>query len=162
MTAKQKAARANFKKAVTDAQKLRKSNPKLTNAQALKQAFAKNKKVGAVKNKAAVKKAAPKKKAAVKKSSLKKKAATKKADSIHKDTKSHNVNIRVVSGIKKGINQSMLGLLKQYIAVYNFANGSSDYEMFNATSLAEAKKFAQFHKRRENIKGKLSVKLIKK
>jgi DNA repair protein RadC len=62
MTAKQKAARANFKKAVTEAQKLRKSNPKLTQAQALKQAFAKTKKVGAVK-----KKAAPKKKAASKK-----------------------------------------------------------------------------------------------
>jgi len=62
MTAKQKAARANFKKAVTEAQKLRKSNPKLTQAQALKQAFAKTKKVGAVK-----KKSAPKKKAASKK-----------------------------------------------------------------------------------------------
>jgi len=62
MTAAQKAARANFKKAVTEAQKLRKSNPKLTQAQALKQAFAKTKKVGAVK-----KKAAPKKKAASKK-----------------------------------------------------------------------------------------------
>jgi DNA repair protein RadC len=62
MTAKQKAARANFKKAVTEAQKLRKSNPKLTQAQALKQAFAKTKKVGAVE-----KKAAPKKKAASKK-----------------------------------------------------------------------------------------------
>jgi len=67
MTAKQKAARANFKKAVTDAQKLRKSNPKLTQAQALKQAFSANKKVGAVKKKSAPKKAAPKKKAASKK-----------------------------------------------------------------------------------------------
>ena len=85
MTAKQKAARANFKKAVTDAQKLRKSNPKLTQAQALKQAFAANKKVGAVK----------------KKSALKKKAASKKVTGSHKDTKSHNVNIRVVSGYKK-------------------------------------------------------------
>lgn len=62
MTAKQKAARANFKKAVTEAQKLRKSNPKLTQAQALKQAFAKTKKVGAVE-----KKVAPKKKSASKK-----------------------------------------------------------------------------------------------
>ena len=85
MTAKQKAARANFKKAVTEAQKLRKSNPKLTQAQALKQAFAKNKKIGAVK-----KKAAPKKK-----------AVAKKVTGSHKDTKSHNVNIRVVSGYKK-------------------------------------------------------------
>jgi len=144
MTAKQKAARANFKKAVTEAQKLRKSNPKLTQAQALKQAFAKNKKVGAVKKKAAPKKAAPKK-AAPKKSvevskmskkqlqnaltkklsdsgiskdflknnfvfeklgSIKKKKAapkkiaSKRITDIHKDSKSHNVNIRVLSGIK--------------------------------------------------------------
>lgn len=109
MTAKQKAARANFKKAVTEAQKLRKSNPKLTQAQALKQAFAANKKVGAVKKKsapkkkAAPKKAAPKKKSAIKKAAPKKKAASKKVASkritdIHKDSKSHNVNIRVVSG----------------------------------------------------------------
>ena len=106
MTAKQKAARANFKKAVTEAQKLRKSNPKLTQAQALKQAFAANKKVGAVK-----KKAAPKK-AALKKSSPKKKAAPKKVASkritdIHKDSKSHNVNIRVVSGIDKVKNDTI-------------------------------------------------------
>jgi hypothetical protein len=105
MTAKQKAARANFKKAVTEAQKLRKSNPKLTQAQALKQAFAENKKVGAVKKKSAVKKAAPKNKSAVKKAAPKKKAALKKVASkritdIHKDSKSHNVNIRVLSGIK--------------------------------------------------------------
>jgi hypothetical protein len=109
MTAKQKAARANFKKAVTDAQKLRKINPKLTQAQALKQAFAANKKVGAVKKKSTPKKkAAPKKaeskKAAPKKAALKKaapkKVATKRITDIHKDSKSHNVNIRVLSGIK--------------------------------------------------------------
>jgi hypothetical protein len=108
MTAKQKAARANFKKAVTDAQKLRKINPKLTQAQALKQAFAANKKVGAVKKKSAPKKkAAPKKaeskKAAPKKAALKKaapkKVASKRITDIHKDSKSHNVNIRVVSGM---------------------------------------------------------------
>jgi hypothetical protein len=93
MTAKQKAARANFKKAVTEAQKLRKSNPKLTQAQALKQAFAANKKVGAIK-----KKAAPKKKAAVKKAAPKK-VASKRITDIHKDSKSHNVNIKVVSGL---------------------------------------------------------------
>ena len=52
----------------------------------------KKKKVGAVKKKA-VKKAAPKKKAV-------KKAVAK---SLHKDTKSHNVNIRVVSGIEGNI-----------------------------------------------------------
>lgn len=95
MTVKQKAARAKFTKAIAEAKKLRAKNPKLTQAAAVKQAFAilyskdKPKKVGAVKKKAAVKKAAPKKK-----------AAEKKPDSYHKDTKSHNVNIRVMSGVK--------------------------------------------------------------
>jgi hypothetical protein len=55
MTAKQRAARAKFKAVVAEAKKLRKKNPKLTQAQAVKQAFAISyskagkKKVGAVK-----------------------------------------------------------------------------------------------------------------
>jgi hypothetical protein len=107
MTAKQKAARANFKKAVTEAQKLRKSNPKLTQAQALKQAFAENKKVGAVKKKAAPKKKAALKKAAPKKKADPKKVASKRITDIHKDSKSHNVNIRVVSGVGSIVNKTM-------------------------------------------------------
>jgi len=138
MIEKQKAARAKFKMAIAETKKLRAKNPKLTQAQALKQAFAilyskddKVKKVGAVK------KAAPKKigykedrtailkrsteyikkykkkgysrKDAVKNANLDaafavngvKKAPLKKVTSSHKDTKSHNVNIRVVSGIVK-------------------------------------------------------------
>ena len=98
----QKANRERFKKVVAEAKKLRKKNPKLTQAQAVKQAWAitysKGTKVGAAK-KAAPKKAAKKaaaKKAAPKKSA--KKAAPKKMAK-HIDTKSHNVNIRVVSGI---------------------------------------------------------------
>lgn len=84
MTAKQKANRERFKKVVAEAKKLRKKNPKLTQAQAVKQAWAimyskKRAGVGAVKKKAA-----------------------KKSSSYHKDTKSHNVNIRVMSGWKKG------------------------------------------------------------
>lgn len=74
MTAKQRAARAKFKAVVAEAKKLRKKNPKLTQAQAVKQAFA---------------------------ISYGKKRAGKKLGETHKDTKSHNVNIRVVSGIKK-------------------------------------------------------------
>lgn len=84
MTAKQKANQARFKKVVAEAKKLRKKNPKLTQAQAVKQAWAimySKKEVGAVK----------------------KKAAKKKSSSYHKDTKSHNVNIRVVSGTKKKV-----------------------------------------------------------
>jgi len=78
MSAKQRAARARFKAAVAEAKKLRKKNPKLTNTQALRQAFAisygkKRAKVGAAKK-------------------------SKPTSDMHKDTKSHNVNIRVVSG----------------------------------------------------------------
>ena len=90
MTAKQRAARAKFKAVVAEAKKLRKKNPKLTQAQAVKQAFAISyskagkSKVGAVKKKAATKV----------------KAKKRKSTEMHTDTKSHNVNIRVVSGIK--------------------------------------------------------------
>ena len=87
MTAKQKANQARFKKVVAEAKKLRKKNPKLTQAQAVKQAFAmtyskKDVSVGATEKK-----------------SVAKKKAAKKSSSYHKDTKSHNVNIRVMSGI---------------------------------------------------------------
>jgi hypothetical protein len=106
MTAKQKAARLKFKKVVAEASKLRKKNPKLTQAEAVKKAWAMEKKVGAIKiiEKGESKKAKPKatyqqvrtKKGTFK--GLKKVGATDKS---HKDTKSHNVNIRVVSGYKK-------------------------------------------------------------
>lgn len=68
MTAKQKANRERFKKVVAEAKKLRAKNPKLTQAQAVKQAWAILKKSG-------------------------------KVGEYHKDTKSHNVNIKVVSGL---------------------------------------------------------------
>jgi len=115
MTAKQKAARAKFKQVVAEAKKLRKKNPKLTQAQAVKQAWAIAKKVGAIKiiEKGESKSARPsatyqqKRTKAGTYSGLKKVGAVKKkaakksvAKSYHKDTKSHNVNIRVVSGVK--------------------------------------------------------------
>lgn len=85
MTAAQKKNVERFKKAAAEAKKLRKKNPKLTQAQAVKQAYAILYKTGKV---AAVKKTATKKPA-------RKKATAK---SYHKDTKSHNVRINVVSG----------------------------------------------------------------
>lgn len=113
MTAKQKAARAKFKQVVAEAKKLRKKNPKLTQAQAVKQAWAIAKKVGAIKiiEKGESKSARPSatyqqkrtKKgtyAGLKKVGAVKKKAAKKSSSYHKDTKSHNVNIRVVSGLE--------------------------------------------------------------
>jgi hypothetical protein len=83
MTQAQKIAKEKFKKAIEYRKKTGVS---------LKEAFAHiyGKKVGAVK-----KKIAPKKKTASKK------VASKRITDIHKDSKSHNVNIRVVSGYKK-------------------------------------------------------------
>jgi hypothetical protein len=103
MTAAQKKARDNFKKAIAYRTKTGVS---------LKEAFAhvQGKKVGAVKKKAkpvkkaaAKKKAALKKKAAPKKKAVRKKIASKRISDQHKDSKSHNVNIRVISGYKKKI-----------------------------------------------------------
>jgi len=135
MTAKQKAARAKFKQVVAEAKKLRKKNPKLTQAQAVKQAWAIAKKVGAIKiiEKGESKKAKPKatyqqkrtkkgtysglkKVGAVKKKAAKKSVAKKSAtkSSYHKDTKSHNVNIRVVSGIKRETGYIGKLIIKKY------------------------------------------------
>lgn len=64
------------------------------------------------------KKAAPAKKKAVKKTAPKKKAATRKA-STHKDTRSHNVNVKVVSGIgsiQSDLNKK-LAAAKNYLAI---------------------------------------------
>jgi len=89
MTAKQKAARAKFKAVVKEAGKLRKKNPSLTQAEAVKQAWA----ISYGKKRAGVgaaKKATPTKVKAKK---------GKRTSEMHTDTKSHNVNIRVMSGI---------------------------------------------------------------
>lgn len=115
MTQKQNIER--FKWIQAEAKKLKAKNKNLSHIEAVKQAWAiwytkhpaakktakkAGKKVGAVKKKAA-KKSAPKKKA-VKKSAPKKKAAKKaapkkKAASVHTDKNSHNVRIRIVSGL---------------------------------------------------------------
>jgi len=95
MSAKQRAARARFKAAVAEAKKLRKKNPKLTNTQALRQAFAisygkKRAKVGAAKKS---------------KPTKVKEKKSKPTSDMHKDTKSHNVNIRVMSGMGSAIDE---------------------------------------------------------
>ena len=106
MTAKQKAARAKFKAVVKEAAKLRKKNKKLTQAQAIKQAWAisytkerKGEKLGAVKK--------------AKKTKVKAKRKTKSSE-MHTDTKSHNVNIRVMSGVSK-IGESALDHLNKLV-----------------------------------------------
>lgn len=96
MTAKQKAARAKFKAVVKEAGKLRKKNPGLTQAQAVKQAWA----ISYSKQRAGKKLGATKKA-----KQTKVKAKKSKTTEQHTDTKSHNVNIRVVSGIEGRIYQ---------------------------------------------------------
>jgi hypothetical protein len=124
MTAAQKAAKANFKKAIEYRKKTGVS---------LKEAFAHvyGKKVGAAPKKKAAKKAAPKK-AAPKKAArkvVKKKAAPKKVarkvESVHKDTKSHNVNIRVISGLSKIIGVPHKS--KYYITYKKFETKYNEY-----------------------------------
>jgi len=123
MTAAQKKVAANFKKALairkatgcslkdafakvygkkTTAVKKSASKKKVAHKKS-----APKKKVGAIKKKSTPKKKIVSKKKAVKKPTYKlvtkkvarKKAAPKKSTSLHKDTKSHNVNIKVMSGI---------------------------------------------------------------
>jgi len=100
MTAGQKKNVERFKKATAEAKKLRKKNPKLTQAQAVKQAYAILYKKGKV---SGAKKTATKKPA-------RKKATAK---SYHKDTKSHNVNIKVVSGMG-AISESVISTIREY------------------------------------------------
>jgi hypothetical protein len=126
MTAAQKTAKDKFKKAIAYRTKTGVSLKEAfahvygKKVGAIKKKAAPKKKA-AVKKAEAKKKAAPKKKAAAKKAapvkaapakttvkkynsittvSGVKKAAAKKVTGSHKDTKSHNVNIRVVSGVK--------------------------------------------------------------
>jgi hypothetical protein len=149
MTAKQRAARAKFKAVVAEAKKLRKKNPKLTQAQAVKQAWAisyskKRAGVGAVK-----KKAAPKKKAATKV-----KAKKRRSTEMHTDTKSHNVNIRVISGIGN--------IGQKFTRISNDVNGNPRYvihflEVLNEeerTSIPFNKKYEYAVKKANKIGGK--------
>lgn len=128
MTAKQKAAREKFKKVVADAKKIRKANPKLTQAQAVKKAWAVVKKVGAIKivekgeSKSARPSATYEQKrtkrgtyAGLKKVGAVKKKASKKSTSYHKDTKSHNVRISVVSGIHDDLIKELNSINKREI-----------------------------------------------
>lgn len=152
MTAKQKAARAKFKAIVKEASKLRKKNPKLTQAQAVKQAWAisygkKRAGVGAVKKKAAKKKAATKKKAAPKK---------KTATSYHKDTKSHNVNIRVISGIDKLSNKmldeanAILNKISEYEVFRDRIESRLKYKQYSKADIPKAKAALKIYK--DNIR----------
>jgi hypothetical protein len=167
MTVKQKAARAKFKMAIAETKKLRAKNPKLSQAQALKQAFAilygksATKKVGAVKKKTAVKKAAPKKKAAVKKAAPKKKTAAKKISEKAILNKIHTVK-KNVERLDEAQHSHMMGrivknMIKKYVVIYNLPGKVSMVEFVTATSLPEAKKIALAFKKHNKIKGTTKV-----
>jgi hypothetical protein len=94
MTPAQKKNVARFKAAAAEAKKIRAKDPKLSQAEAVKKAFAKLYGVA---------------------SSAKKKAPAKAVRSSHKDTKSHNVNIRVMSGIKKRVGALPVGFTGKFL-----------------------------------------------
>jgi len=173
MTAKQKANQARFKKVVAEAKKLRKKNPKLTQAQAVKQAWAmtytKKKVAGYSDERNKIhknatswikryKKRGDEYETAVKRGydqaahgpapkvgAVKKKAA-KKSSSYHKDTKSHNVNIRVMSGTKDfsgkildELNQTLNRISNAQEAIDKLKIGLK-YKQFSKEDIPEARK----------------------
>jgi hypothetical protein len=149
MTAKQKAARAKFKAIVKEASKLRKKNPNLTQAQAVKQAWAisygkKRAGVGAVK-----KKAAPKKKAATKVKAKK----SKRTSEMHTDTKSHNVNIRVISGMGSPIEDLNYLLREKKKATENFEVAKANRNRKGDTKEVKEHYNYWYNRLRDYIKG---------
>lgn len=108
------------------------------------------KKVGAVK-----KKATSKKKVAPKKAAPKKKAAPR---SSHKDTKSHNVNIRVVSGLSKSSQfhiDMMSRILKQ---IERHQMTINDVKEQLKTPFGKANRSYLLNKQKEAKKGIVSLK----
>jgi hypothetical protein len=152
MTAAQNKARARFKAAVKEAAKLRKKNPKLSQADAVKQAFA----ALYGKERAGRKVGAPAKKTARKPAARAPKRAPAKCapakETKHTDTKSHNVNIRVMSGV-----------LKTYVVLFDKGN---DFETvkIQAVDMRAARAMASRIKRDDAKlkKARTSVRLFKK
>jgi hypothetical protein len=138
MTAAQKKAKDNFKKAIAYRKKT---------GCTLKQAFAHvyGKKVGAIKKKASPKKKAAKKKAAPKKkAALKKKAAARNYGS-HKDTGSHNVRVSVVSGIDNKNLQNLNYLVKELNnAKYQYEVLKIKKRKYKTLMLSEASAYARY------------------
>lgn len=94
MTPAQKKNVARFKAAAAEAKKMRAKDPNLSQPQAVRKAYAK---------------------LYGKTSSAKEKAPAKAAGSRHKDTKSHNVNIRVMSGTKKTVGALPVGFTGKFL-----------------------------------------------
>jgi hypothetical protein len=196
MTAKQKANALRFKKAIAEAKKLRAKNPKLSQAQAVKQAWAilyKGGNVGDyklnntefVENRIPI---SPRKKTLKKKKefavlreydgTFKKikrisgvKTATKKtakkkatAKSYHKDTKSHNVNIRVMSGTMGEISDSVIHTIKEYDKKRNehekkYKFWKENSKMYGRGKSNSSLKYAREHKNMANYYTKQIQKL---
>jgi hypothetical protein len=133
MTAAQKKAKDNFKKAIAYRKKT---------GCTLKQAFAHvygKKSVESVKKKAAAKKKAAKKKAAPKK-----KAAARNYGS-HKDTGSHNVRVSVVSGIDNKNLQNLNYLVKELNnAKYQYEVLKIKKRKYKTLMLSEASAYSRY------------------
>jgi hypothetical protein len=71
-----------------------------------------------------------------------KKIGATKSSSKHYDTKSHNVNIKMGS-----ISKTISGMQKKFVAIYQNKSEIVHMDIFNASSLQEARKYAQTHKK---------------
>lgn len=120
-----------------------------------------SKKIKPAKKKAAPKKAVQSTLFGVKKAAPKKKAAPR---SSHKDTKSHNVNIRVISGANDKFFHDQLKAVSGKIAQFE-AGIYNDQKQIKTATTAQLKTFfrTQIKRKREHIRGlKKQLTLIKK
>jgi hypothetical protein len=140
---------------IKEAKAIRKKMPKIEWKKAVAQASAiyasKHKGKSPVGKKKAVKKAAKKKtvgsvkKKAAKKVARKRVGVVKKATTMHKDTKSHNVNIRVMSGI----GGQAIDRIKSCMSHLN--NYNSAYKKYMSLSLKDRKFYASDIKKLKNL-----------
>ena len=139
MTKAQKENQARFKKVQAEAKKLKAKNPKLKHIDAVKKAWA-IVSPGSAKKKAPVKKAPVKKVGAVKKKAPVKKAPVKKAParSYHKDTKSHNVKISVMSGVNPRLSKYLNDIQKASYSLNKNAEDISKYKAIVKTKQPKA------------------------
>jgi hypothetical protein len=116
---------------IKEAKAIRKKSPKIEWKKAVAQASAiyasKHKGKSPVGKKKAVKKAAKKKAVGLIKKKITKKVARKKATTMHKDTKSHNVKISVMSGLHKIVGK----VTGKYYIDYTTDSGYKKMEFFD-------------------------------
>lgn len=150
---------------IKEAKAIRKRMPKIEWKTAVKQASAiyasKNKGKKTVTKKKTVKKAANKKAVgSIKKVARKKIGVVKKATTMHKDTKSHNVRISVMSGVSKNFKKYIL--YKKHIIDVTQAESGKKYYHASTKALAAPFITDQLNIAKKFIDRQIAIDRIKK